>query len=234
MESTDKKHDFDDSFNECVELSEHPEHPDSELNINTRSRSVYEQYLKKTMQDMVHEPEYCSENPPSKTADCDTYTYHPNITAIEAESEQTTTFPPILNKTQSSVASTTKSSTTKQPIGKSHSNVKLVILTAVSSAVIIAVTVVMLDMNGSLVSAFDRVTSLSKQTSMTSANAPVVEAEPMVKTQENKHGNKKEIDKQSIKPNTAVKNESASTEPAITYEDFREEAKNTLYRDSKE
>lgn len=42
MESTDKKHDFDDSFNECVELSEHPEHPDSELNINTRSRIVYE------------------------------------------------------------------------------------------------------------------------------------------------------------------------------------------------
>ena len=234
MKSTDKKNSFD--FDDSVDLTEHT---DSELNINTRSRSVYERYLKKTIQDMVHEQEYYSENPPSKTADCDTHTYHPNITTVKAKSEQTPTFPPVLNKTQPSVASIKKSITTKNPIGKSRSNVKLVILTAVSSAVIIAATVVMLDMNGILVSAFDRVTPLSKQTPMTSANVPVVEVEPMANAQENKHGNKKEIDKQEIdkqgiKPNTTVKNEPASTEPTITYEDFREEAKNTLYRDSKE
>ena len=214
--------DSESSLNKGMEL---PKHGDIELNINKRTRGVYEQYLKNTIENVVQAQEPISETAAAETADRDTY--HLNETPIKAASEQTQPVPNIPKKSAS----------------ESHSNIKLMAVTAITSALIIAATVVTLDMNGILVAFSERSTSFIEQTPMTSTDAAVAEDELVAKAvsiiqhtvddslntvnHAGAHSNARDIN-----TNIIVKNRSVSIEPAITYEDFMAEAQNPLYRDN--
>ena len=117
--------DSESSLNKGMEL---PKHGDIELNINKRTRDVYEQYLKNTIENVVQAQEPISETAAAETADRDTYNYL-NQTPIKAASEQTQPVPNI----------------PKKSVSESHSNIKLMAVTAITSALIIAATVVTLD-----------------------------------------------------------------------------------------
>lgn len=210
--------DSESSLNKGMEL---PKHGDIELNINKRTRDVYEQYLKNTIENVVQ-----GQEPISETADRDTYNYL-NQTPIKAASEQTQPVPNIPKKSAS----------------ESHSNIKLMAVTAITSALIIAATVVTLDMNGILVAFSERSTSFIEQTPITSTDAAVAEDELVAKAvsiiqhtiddslntvnHAGAHSNARDINQ-----NIIVENRSVSIEPAITYEDFMAEAQNPLYRDN--
>ncbi|MGM8938796.1 hypothetical protein ACS8E2_08890 [Psychrobacter glaciei] len=152
--------DSESSLNKGMEL---PKHGDIELNINKRTRDVYEQYLKNTIENVVQGQEPISETAAAETAYRDTY--HLNQTPIEAASEQTQPVPNIPKKSAS----------------ESHSNIKLMAVTAITSALIIAATVVTLDMNGILVAFSERSTSFIEQTPMTSTDAGIAEDELVAK-----------------------------------------------------
>lgn len=215
--------DSESSLNKGMEL---PKHGDIELNINKRTRDVYEQYLKNTIENVVQAQEPISETAAAETADRDTYNYL-NQTPIKAASEQTQPVPNIPKKSAS----------------ESHSNIKLMAVTAITSALIIAATVVTLDMNGILVAFSERSTSFIEQTPMTSTDAAVAEDELVAKAvsiiqhtvddslntvnHAGAHSNARDINQ-----NIIVENRSVSIEPAITYEDFMAEAQNPLYRDN--
>lgn len=210
--------DSESSLNKGMEL---PKHGDIELNINKRTRDVYEQYLKNTIENVVQ-----GQEPISETADRDTYNYL-NQTPIKAASEQTQPVPNIPKKSAS----------------ESHSNIKLMAVTAITSALIIAATVVTLDMNGILVAFSEHSTSFIEQTPMTSTDAGIAEDELVAKAvsiiqhtvddslntvnHTGAHSNARDIN-----TNIIVENRSVSIEPAITYEDFMAEAQNPLYRDN--
>ena len=211
------------SLNKGMEL---PKHGDIELNINKRTRDVYEQYLKNTIENVVQGQEPISETAAAETAYRDTYNYL-NQTPIKAASEQTQPVPNIPKKSAS----------------ESHSNIKLMAVTAITSALIIAATVVTLDMNGILAAFSERSTSFIEQTPMTSTDAAVAEDELVAKAvsiiqhtvddslntvnHTGAHSNARDINQ-----NIIVENRSVSIEPAITYEDFMAEAQNPLYRDN--
>lgn len=215
--------DSESSLNKGMEL---PKHGDIELNINKRTRDVYEQYLKNTIENVVQAQEPISETAAAETADRDTYNYL-NQTPIKAASEQTQPVPNIPKKSAS----------------ESHSNIKLMAVTAITSALIIAATVVTLDMNGILVAFSERSTSFIEQTPITSTDAAVAEDELVAKAvsiiqhtvddslntvnHTGAHSNARDINQ-----NIIVENRSVSIEPAITYEDFMAEAQNPLYRDN--
>ena len=215
--------DSESSLNKGMEL---PKHGDIELNINKRTRDVYEQYLKNTIENVVQAQEPISETAAAETADRDTYNYL-NQTPIKAASEQTQPVPNIPKKSAS----------------ESHSNIKLMAVTAITSALIIAATVVTLDMNGILVAFSERSTSFIEQTPMTSTDAGIAENELVAKAvsiiqhtvddslntvnHTGAHSNARDINQ-----NIIVENRSVSIEPAITYEDFMAEAQNPLYRDN--
>ena len=220
--------DSESSLNKGMEL---PKHGDIELNINKRTRDVYEQYLKNTIENVVQAQEPISETAAAETAaaetaDRDTYNYL-NQTPIKAASEQTQPVPNIPKKSAS----------------ESHSNIKLMAVTAITSALIIAATVVTLDMNGILVAFSERSTSFIEQTPMTSTDAGIAEDELVAKAvsiiqhtvddslntvnHAGAHSNARDIN-----TNIIVENRSVSIEPAITYEDFMAEAQNPLYRDN--
>lgn len=215
--------DSESSLNKGMEL---PKHGDIELNINKRTRDVYEQYLKNTIENVVQAQEPISETAAAETADRDTYNYL-NQTPIKAASEQTQPVPNIPKKSAS----------------ESHSNIKLMAVTAITSALIIAATVVTLDMNGILVAFSERSTSFIEQTPMTSTDVAVAEDELVAKAvsiiqhtvddslntvnHTGAHSNARDIN-----TNIIVENRSVSIEPAITYEDFMAEAQNPLYRDN--
>lgn len=215
--------DSESSLNKGMEL---PKHGDIELNINKRTRDVYEQYLKNTIENVVQAQEPISETAAAETADRDTYNYL-NQTPIKAASEQTQPVPNIPKKSAS----------------ESHSNIKLMAVTAITSALIIAATVVTLDMNGILVAFSERSTSFIEQTPITSTDAAVAEDELVAKAvsiiqhtvddslntvnHAGAHSNARDINQ-----NIIVENRSVSIEPAITYEDFMAEAQNPLYRDN--
>ena len=215
--------DSESSLNKGMEL---PKHGDIELNINKRTRDVYEQYLKNTIENVVQGQEPISETAAAETADRDTYNYL-NQTPIKAASEQTQPVPNIPKKSAS----------------ESHSNIKLMAVTAITSALIIAATVVTLDMNGILVAFSERSTSFIEQTPITSTDAAVAEDELVAKAvsiiqhtvddslntvnHAGAHSNARDINQ-----NIIVENRSVSIEPAITYEDFMAEAQNPLYRDN--
>lgn len=215
--------DSESSLNKGMEL---PKHGDIELNINKRTRDVYEQYLKNTIENVVQGQEPISETAAAETADRDTYNYL-NQTPIKAASEQTQPVPNIPKKSAS----------------ESHSNIKLMAVTAITSALIIAATVVTLDMNGILVAFSERSTSFIEQTPITSTDAAVAEDELVAKAvsiiqhtvddslntvnHAGAYSNARDINQ-----NIIVENRSVSIEPAITYEDFMAEAQNPLYRDN--
>ena len=215
--------DSESSLNKGMEL---PKHGDIELNINKRTRDVYEQYLKNTIENVVQGQEPISETAAAETADRDTYNYL-NQTPIKAASEQTQPVPNI----------------PKKSVSESHSNIKLMAVTAITSALIIAATVVTLDMNGILVAFSERSTSFIEQTPITSTDAAVAEDELVAKAvsiiqhtvddslntvnHAGAHSNARDINQ-----NIIVENRSVSIEPAITYEDFMAEAQNPLYRDN--
>ncbi|WP_440464291.1 hypothetical protein [Psychrobacter sp. ASPA161_6] len=215
--------DSESSLNKGIEL---PKHGDIELNINKRTRGVYEQYLKNTIENVVQAQEPISETAAAETADRDTYNYL-NQTPIEAAFEQTQPVP----------------NTPKKSASESHSNIKLMAVTAITSALIIAATVVTLDMNGILAAFSERSTSFIEQTPMTSTDAGIAEDELVAKAvsiiqhtvddslntvnHAGAHSNARDINQ-----NIIVENRSVSIEPAITYEDFMAEAQNPLYRDN--
>jgi len=215
--------DSESSLNKGMEL---PKHGDIELNINKRTRDVYEQYLKNTIENVVQAQEPISETAAAETADRDTYNYL-NQTPIKAASEQTQPVPNI----------------PKKSVSESHSNIKLMAVTAITSALIIAATVVTLDMNGILVAFSERSTSFIEQTPITSTDAAVAEDELVAKAvsiiqhtvddslntvnHAGAYSNARDINQ-----NIIVENRSVSIEPAITYEDFMAEAQNPLYRDN--
>lgn len=134
---------------------------DLRLNINDRSLSVYERYLKKVMQDNS------SDKPPSAV------NAHNNVSSYDKTviTSKNTPF---------NAAAKAKTTSTKhaEPIeDRSSSSVKLLIILGVfCAALLIGVIVVILNATGVLVSLTDRLASSDSQAAMVSSSSPVIES----------------------------------------------------------
>ena len=124
---------------------------DLRLNINDRSLSVYERYLKKVMQDTTREQDSSSDKPNAVNT-------HNNVSTHDK-----------------TVVQSNKAELVE---GKSSISVKLLIIIGVfCAALLIGVIVVILNATGVLVSLTDRLVSSDPQAAIVSSNAPVIESE---------------------------------------------------------
>ncbi len=140
---------------------------DLKLNINDRSLSVYERYLRKVMEDTARG----KNNNPDKLNVTSSHNSVSNNDKTATQSKKTSFNP-----------TTIRAPSTKQVEiieGRSSISVKLLIIIGVFCAILlIGVIVVILNATGVLVSLTDRLASSDPQTAIVNSSMPVLDSEP--------------------------------------------------------
>ncbi len=162
---------------------------DLRLNINDRSLSVYERYLKKVMHDTAREQDNNSDK--SSVLNGHNSVSSDDKTVITSKN------------TPFNVAAKAKATSTKhaEPIeGRSSSSVKLLIILGVfCAALLIGVIVVILNATGVLVSLTDRLVSSDSQAAVESSSMPVINNELAVADETTAASDSKKTDDLSAK-----------------------------------
>ncbi len=260
---------MDNSDNNSLDLSQmSPISADIKLNINRRSLSVYEQYLKQVTQSMAREQQAIAVNDELDIDLADNKLSAAQSSALATEDEladqngsfansQTAPFVEEPVPLVSQIHSKNLAATGKSPF----SSKLLTIIMAFCALLLVSVLVIVFNANSSLMAMTDRLSSVNNQMSAVNDNISVIgqetalaNAQAIADEKAANAANTARLASVDASLNTIASNinpiEYKSTapattrlrsmnigavdeEPAISYDDFKNESQATLYRESK-